>query len=69
MPRDVKQARALLGDVRYYRKLPRDLSKRIRPMNSLLRKRVKFEFTPAMEVIVREIPADLAASPVLVLHD
>ena len=53
MPRDLKQVRALLGGVRYYSKFLRDLSKRIRPITSLLRKGVKFEFTPAMEVIVR----------------
>ena len=52
MPRDLKQVRALLSSG-YYRKSLRDLSKRIRPITSLLRKGVKFEFTPAMEVIVR----------------
>ena len=52
MPRDLKQVRAVLGGVGYYRKFLRDLSKRIRPITSLLRKGVKFEFTPAMEVIV-----------------
>ena len=31
MPRDLKQVHALLGGVGYYRKFPRDLSKRIRP--------------------------------------
>ena len=59
----------MLGGVGYYRKFLRDLSKRIRPITSLLRKGVKFEFTPAMEVIVREIPAELAAPPVLVFRD
>ena len=48
MPRDLKQVRALLGVVGYYRKFLRDLSKRIRPITSLLKKGVKFEFTPAM---------------------
>ena len=38
-------------------------------MNSLLRKRIKFEFTPAMEVIVREILAEVAAPHVLVSPD
>ena len=52
MPRDLKQVRALLGGVGYYRKFLLDLSKRIRLITSLLRKGVKFEFTPAMEVIV-----------------
>ena len=52
LPRDLKEVRAMLGGVGYYRKFLRDLSKRIRPITSLLRKGVKFEFTPAMEVIV-----------------
>ena len=43
MPRDLKQVRALLDGVVYYRKFLRDLSKRIRPITSLLRKGVKFE--------------------------
>ena len=69
MPRDLKQVRALLGGVGYYRKFLRELSKRIRPITSLVRKEVKFEFTPAMEVIVREILAELAAPPILVSPD
>ena len=62
-PRDLKQVRALLGGVGYYHKFLRDLSKRIHPIISLLKKGVKFEFTPAMEVIVREILADLLPHP------
>ena len=60
---------ALLGGVGYYRKFPRDLSKRIRPITSLLKKGVKFEFMPAMEVIVREFLAELAAPLILVFPD
>ena len=44
MPRDLKQVRALLGGVGYYRKFLRDLSKRIHSVTSLLRKGIKFEF-------------------------
>ena len=65
---DQKQVRALLGGVVYYRKFRRDLSKRIRPITSLLRKGVKFDFTPAMEVIVREYFAELAAPPIAVSY-
>ena len=53
----------------YYRKFLRDLSKQIRPISPLLRKGVKFEFTPAMEVIVRDIFPELAAPPRLVIPD
>ena len=69
MPRDLKQVRALPGGVGYYRKFLRVLSKRIRPITSLLRKGVKFELTPSMEVIVREIIAELAGPPILVFND
>ena len=65
MPGDLKQVRALLGGVGYYRRVLRDLSKRIRPITSLLRKGIKFEFTPAMKVIVHEILAELAAPPLV----
>ena len=49
MPTDAKQVRALMGGINYYRKFLPDLSKRLRPINSLLRKGVKFAFTPVME--------------------
>ena len=38
MPTDVKQVRALMGGINYYRKVLPDLSKRLRPINALLRK-------------------------------
>ena len=51
----------------YYHNFLRDLSKRIRPITSLLRKGVKFEFTH--KIIVREILAELATPPILVFPD
>ena len=69
MPWDLKQVRALLGGVGYYRKFLRDLFKRIRPITSHLRKGVKFEFTPAVEVIVCAILAEHATPPILVFPD
>ena len=68
MPRDRNQVRALLGGVWYYRKFLRALSKRTRPITSFLRNGVKFEFTPAMEV-VREVIVELDAPPILVFPD
>ena len=41
MPTDVKQVRALVDGINYYRNFLPDLSKRLRPMNSLFRKGVK----------------------------
>ena len=42
MPKDVRQVRALIGGINYYRKNLPDLSKRLRPIKSLLRKGVEF---------------------------
>ena len=62
-PKDVKQVRALMGGISYYRKVLPDLPKRLRPINSLLLKGVKFLFTPAMEKLVREILAVVLPTP------
>ena len=42
MPTDVKQARALMGGINYYRNFSPDLSKRLHPINSLLCKGIPF---------------------------
>ena len=67
--KNLKQVRALMGGVGYYRKFLPGLSKRIHPLTAILRKGVKYVFPPAMEVIVRQILAELAAPPVLVFPD
>ena len=66
MPADLKQLRSLLGGLPYYRKLLRDIAKRIRPITSLLKQGVKFVFAPAIETIVRELLAEFSTPPVLV---
>ena len=69
MPRNLKHVRTLLGGVGSYRKFLCDLSKRIRPHTSLLKKGVKVDITPVMEVILRDILAGLVAPPILVFPD
>ena len=69
MPKDVKQVRALMGGINYYRKFLPELSKKLRPIKSLLYKGVKFLLTPAMKKLVREILAELTTPPILVLPD
>ena len=69
MPRDLKQLRSLLGGLSYYRKFLPDMSKWIRPVTALLEKGVTFSFTPSMEVIAREMLAEVAAPPALVFSD
>ena len=58
-----------MGGVGYYRKLLPGLSTRICPRIALLRKGVKYVFTQAMEVIVRQMLLGLAAPPILVFPD
>ena len=55
-----------MGGINYYHKILPDLSKRLRPINSLLWEGVKFAFTPAMVKLVRKILAELATPPILV---
>ena len=62
MPKNLKQARALMGGVGYYHEFLPDLFKRIRPLTALLQKGVKYVFAPAIEVFVCQILAELAAS-------
>ena len=69
MPLNVKQTRALLSGIGYYRKFLPDLAKRLRPTSALLKQGTKFIFTPAMEATVRQILHDLATPPVLVYPD
>ena len=66
MPKDVMPVRALMGGINYYRDFLPDLSKRLRPMNSLLRNGVKLLFTPATEKLAPETLAELATPPILV---
>lgn len=68
-PRDVKQLRPLRGGLSYYRKFLPNVAKRIRPLTTLLKKQVKFLFTPPMEQAVRVLLSELANPPVLVYPD
>ena len=52
MPLDLKQLRPLLGGLYYY------MTKRVRPITSLLKQGVEFVFTPAMEAIARTLVKD-----------
>ena len=61
----MNQVRALMGG-NYYRNILPDVSRRLRPITSLLRKGVKFAFAPAMEKLVGKILVELATPPILV---
>ena len=55
MPTDTKQVRSLLGGINYYGKFLPNISRRLRPINALLKQGANFDFTPAMEPTVRAI--------------
>ena len=69
MPQDVIQLRSLLGALSYCRRQLPKMAARIRPLNSLLRKGVKFEFSPHHERIVREMLDELSSPNVLAFPD
>lgn len=50
----------------YHPKRFPDLSKRLGPINSLLCNRIMFLFMAAMEILLRDIPAELTTPPILV---
>ena len=69
MPQNVSQLRSLLGALSYYRRQLPKMAARTRPLNSLLRKGVKFEFTPHHERIVREMLDGLSSPNGLAFPD
>ena len=69
MPKNKKQVRSLLGGINYYGKFLPNLSRRLRPINALLKQGAAFDFTSAMETTVRDILRDLTKPPILVYPD
>ena len=69
MPTNKKQVRSLLGGINYYGKFLANLSRRLHPINALLKQGATFNFTPAMETTVRDILRELAKPPILVYPD
>ena len=69
MPRNHKQVRALIRGINYYGKFLAYLWRRLRPINALLKKGIKFAFTPTMETIARDIRNELAKPLILVYPD
>ena len=69
MSQNVSQLRSLLGVLSYYKRQLPKMAARTRPLNSLLRKGVKFEFLPHHERIVREMLDELSSPNVLALPD
>ncbi|CAB1106763.1 unnamed protein product [Ectocarpus sp. CCAP 1310/34] len=68
-PTNVKQLRSLLGGLSYYRKLLKNFATKVRPLNSLLKQVVPFEYTPGMVKVVKTLLSELARPPILVFPD
>ena len=69
MPKDVSQLRSFPGGLSYYRQYLPNLARQLKPLTTLLKRGVKFEFTPTMEKTFRDLLAHLSSPPVLVYPD
>lgn len=66
IPQDLKRRRALLGGLPTYREFLPDMTRRVKLIVSLVKQGVKLEWPPAMDIIVRQLPSELARPPVQV---
>ena len=69
IPTDKEQVRSFLGGVNYYGNFLPNLSRRLRPINALLKQRTTLDFTPAMEATIRAILHEFTEPPVFVYPD
>ena len=69
MPLDVSQLKSLLGALSYYRRQLLKVATRTRPLNSLLRKGVKFKIIPHHKCKVQEMLDELSSPNVLAFSD
>jgi len=69
IPRNVKDVRAVLGLCSYYRKFIKGFSKVAKPMNELLKKDRKFEWTEKCQEAFEELKQKLIEHPILEYPD
>ena len=69
MPKTKKQLQSFLGLVNYYRRFIRDVANISAPLNSLLRKNVRFRWTPECERAFRKLIELLVTEPILSFPD
>jgi len=65
----VKELRQYLGVASWYRRLEPDFSRVVKPLNELLRKGSKWDWTPEHQMAIEEVKARLVANPVLACPD
>ena len=68
-PTTQTQVRAFLGLAGYYRKFVEGFSSIARPMNQLLKKDKKFEWTDKCEASFQELKRRLISAPILIMPD
>ena len=64
-PTNVKQVRSALGMMGYYRKFVKDYAKIAQPLNNLLKKNTKFEWTKECENAFNVLKTKLVKAPIL----
>jgi len=68
-PSTVRELRKYLGVESGYCRCLIDFSRIVKPMNDLLRKASKWEWTPEHQMVFKEVKARLVADPVLACPD
>ena len=68
-PHNVKTVRSFLGLANYYRRFVKDFAKIAAPLNKLLRKDQKFDWTTACEEAFKALKGALTSAPILAFPD
>ena len=69
VPKTIKQVRAFLGTVSYYRKFIRGFSEIANPLNELLKKDKKFSWTKECQISFDELKKRMTSAPILQYPD
>jgi hypothetical protein len=69
VPRSVKDVRSFLGFGNFYRKFIRGFADLAQPLNELLKKDIKFEWTPEHQTTFDTLKKQFTEEPVLMMPD
>lgn len=68
-PRNAREVRRWLGKINFYYKFIENASAKLEPLHGLLKKGVKFKWTPECEQSFNQIKSYLCSSPILSIYD
>ncbi|XP_043224264.1 uncharacterized protein K02A2.6-like [Amphibalanus amphitrite] len=68
-PDDVKELQSMLGIINFYRRFLPNLSTQLQPLNQLLQKEARWNWTPACEKVFQQLKSALSEDDVLVHYD